>query len=67
MAKLFLNLVLQKKSYGLLLDRFLPKITDIEESKNLDSLTENELIGSLQTFESNRLSKYKTQKKNVDL
>ena len=51
-----------KKILRSLPDRFLPKITAIEESKNLDTLSENESIGSLQTFESNRLSKHKTRK-----
>ena len=36
-----------KKIIRSLPNRFLPKITAIEKSKNLDSLTENELIGSL--------------------
>ena len=42
-----------KKILWSLSDRFLQKTSVIEESKYLDSLTENELIDSLQTFESN--------------
>ena len=49
-----------KKILRSLPDMFLPKITTIEESKDLNSLTENELIGPLQTFEFNQLSKNKT-------
>ena len=38
-------------------EKFVPKITAIEESKDLNSLTENELLGSLQTFEADILNK----------
>ena len=34
-----------------LLDRFRAKVTAIEESKDVDSLKIDELVGSLQTFE----------------
>lgn len=50
-----------KKIIWSLPDIFMPKIIAIKESKDLDFLIKNELIGSLQTFEFNRLSKHKTQ------
>lgn len=43
---------------------FIPKITAIKESKDLNSLKENELLGSLQTFEADVLSKSLSQKKD---
>ena len=55
-----------KKILRYLPDRFLLKIIAIEENKDFDSLTENKMIGSRQISESNRLSKYKTQKKKAD-
>ena len=32
-------------------DRFAPKVTAIEESKNVDTMKKEELVGSLQTYE----------------
>ena len=33
-----------------LLERFRPKVTAIEESKNIDSIRVDELVGSIQTY-----------------
>lgn len=52
-----------KKILKSLLDRFIPKITVIEESKYLNTLKKNKLLGSFQTFETNSLSKSSSQKK----
>ena len=62
LSEIFSKSRVVKKVLQSLPDRFLLKITAIEESKDLDSLTENELISFLQTFESNQVLKYKTQK-----
>ena len=34
-----------------LLDKFRPKLIAIEESKDIDSMREDELVGSIQTYE----------------
>ena len=47
-----------KKILRSLPEKFVPKIIAIKESKDLNSLTENELLGSLQTFEADILNKY---------
>ena len=41
-----------------LLEKLVSKVTALEENKYLNSLTENELLGSLQTFEADVLNKY---------
>lgn len=51
-----------KKILRSLPEKFVPKINTIEESKDLNSLIENELLGSLQTFESEVLDKYSRPK-----
>ena len=53
-----------KKILRSLPEKFVPKITTIEESKDLNSLIENELLGSLQTFEADVLNKYSQTKEN---
>lgn len=53
-----------KKILRSLTVHFIPKITAIEESKDLNTLTENELLGSLQTFESDVLNRYSSPLKN---
>ena len=34
-----------------LLEKFRPKVTTIQESKNIDSMRVDELVGSIQTYE----------------
>ncbi|KAM7519319.1 hypothetical protein LguiB_018281 [Lonicera macranthoides] len=53
-----------KKILRSLPERFIPKITAIEGSKDLNALKENELLGSLQTFEADVFSKSSFQKKD---
>ena len=45
------NWKMVRKILRSLLDRFRAKVTAIEESKDVDSLKIDELVGSLQTFE----------------
>ena len=42
-----------------LLGRFRPKVTAIEESKNLDTIKVEELMGSLRTYELNLIQRKK--------
>lgn len=48
-------------------DRFIPKIIAIEESKDLNILKENDLLGSFQTFEADVLFKSSSQKKDMNI
>lgn len=44
-----------------LLERFQTKITIIDESKDVDKLKFNELVGKLQTYEANHYTKNKSK------
>ena len=46
-----INLKLFRKIFRSLTENFRPKVTAITESKDVDSIPVNELIGSLQSYE----------------
>ena len=60
-----------------LLEKFRPKVTTIQESKNIDSMRVDELVGSIQTYEltlpSSQKSKdfafkaFDTEKKDIEI
>lgn len=56
-----------KKILRSLPECFIHKITVIEESKDLNTLKENELLGSLQIFEADVLLKSSSQKKDHNI
>ena len=51
-----------KKILRSLPEKFVLKITAVQESKDLNSLTDNELLGSLKIFEADVLNKYSQTK-----
>lgn len=53
-----------KRILRFLPEKLIPKIIIIEESKDLNTLTENKLVVLLCTFEFNILNHYSSQKKN---
>ena len=53
LGKRFSDTKMVRKIFRSLPDRFQPKLTAIEESKNLDTMKVEELMGSLQTYEMN--------------
>ncbi|PON52362.1 hypothetical protein PanWU01x14_209980 [Parasponia andersonii] len=53
LGKFFSDTKMVRKIFRSLSDRFQPKLTTIEESKTLDTMKVEELMGSLQTYEMN--------------
>ncbi|PON99959.1 hypothetical protein TorRG33x02_043770, partial [Trema orientale] len=62
LGKRFSDTKMVRKIFRSLPDRFNPKLTAIEESKNLDTMKVEELMGSLQTYEMNLRQREKASK-----